>query len=145
MLANAFESSHRHELADSQAPRKPGVYALYERGRRSPVYVGKAAGSLRTRLAEHARKVAATPQLAGRTYECRYLAVAQAWWVVLAETWLIRRYRPPWNGAGFAGHVPGSGRPGIEKSLWQQYLDGELSEAEARRRALPSEEASAGG
>lgn len=138
-LADVFESKHRHEVHESQAPDRPGVYAIYRKGNRAPVYVGKASVSLRRRLREHSKKIGETKQLAGMKFECAYLAIPEAWWVVLAESFLINEYKPPWNGAGFAGHVPGSGRPGKagQKSLWQQYLDGDLTDEEARERALP--------
>lgn len=134
-LVRVLESSHAHPLSSSDAPERPGVYALYERKRREPIYVGKAATSLRHRLGEHSRKVGASG-LKVDQYECRYLAVAEEWWVVLAETYLIRKYRPPWNGAGFAAHVPGRGRPGLRKSRWQRFLDGEISLEEAARQSL---------
>lgn len=150
----------------------PGVYALYYNGPfelyaplRSPestlpIYVGKAvlpgartggseardgtAVTLFTRLREHARSIGAVHNLALEDFRCRYL-VAVPLWIVMAEQFLLRRYRPLWNTSidGFGNHPTGGRREAGERSWWDTVHPGRawalrlearktLEEAEAR-------------
>ncbi len=128
--------------------RGAGVYALfylgadpeYSRVRSAdasqPIYVGKAvpAGArkgiieelgapvgteLHKRLAEHAESIRATADLSLDDFCCRFLVV-EPLWIVMAEQFLITKFRPLWNLRldGFGNHNPGSGRHAGEISWW---------------------------
>lgn len=110
----ALEASPAHPIAEPDAPRAIGVYALY-RGETIPVYVGVATGQggLASRLRDHLRKVSGRVGIAPDEITCRFLVIRQSWEAARAENALIERYKPEWNGIpGFSMHVPGAGRPG---------------------------------
>lgn len=115
-LISVFEASPSHPLSDPEAPRSPGVYALY-RGRRSkPVYVGEAlgAGGVRGRLRDHRRRIEGRRRITLDEMTCRYLIIDRKWEISRAESVLIENYNPQWNGVpAFAMHAPGRGRPGM--------------------------------
>lgn len=124
-----------------------GVYALFYVGDDSeyatvrsadasqPIYVGKAvpAGArkgliesnptigteLYKRLSEHTESIGAAADLSHDDFLCRYLVV-EPLWIVMAEQFLITRFRPLWNLHldGFGNHNPGSGRHQGEISWW---------------------------
>ena len=127
-----------------------GVYALYYSGNHSayldlckldagrfkyPVYIGKAAGEsakqgfnpngsgerkLYGRIVEHSRSIDAVENLDLANFRCRYLVLNDAY-IALAESVMIRMFRPPWNGMSFGSKVVGkfrmTGKPGLWDSL----------------------------
>ena len=123
-----LELSPKNPLVAGAGPNDSGVYALYWRG--ELVYVGKVSKNttksgrtLRDRLGEHRRKIAARHNIALTDMTCRYLTFASEWWVFAAEFALIVHYEPTWNGSGFGGKIPGKGRPGTDKvSLWNDQF-----------------------
>lgn len=101
----------------SVAPPKTGVYALYRNG--TLVYAGKALDTkLKTRLAQHYRKISERQNIKTSEMTCRYLEIDSDWFVRAAEDALIATYHPEWNASGFGSHVPGVGRPGVRISRW---------------------------
>ena len=117
-----FEKVPRRHLEDASdhAPDERGVYGLYCSG--ELVYVGKAVGTtrLRRRLGEHAKKIGGRQGISLADMEYRALPLRDDWMVVAAESALIEKYRPEWNGSGFGSHVPGKGRPGIHPAKWDK-------------------------
>jgi hypothetical protein len=113
-----------------------GIYVLYYYGSNSlylpisgtgmPIYVGKAvpAGArkaltddtkvgtpLWSRIDEHRESVAYASDLGAAEFRVRYL-VADELFIPLAETLMIRTFKPVWNQVvdGFGNHDPGRGR-----------------------------------
>ena len=122
-----LKTSPLHCLADDDAPRASGIYALYHHERL--VYVGKSSGftkskrTLRARLAEHKRKIAGRRHITLEEMQFRYLTFDSEWWVVAAELAMMETYTPEWNDSGFGSKVPGRGRPGTERiSVWDQQF-----------------------
>lgn len=116
-LIQKFESSPAHPLTEDVAPPDEGVYAIYRR--RKLVYAGKAMQTtLKRRLAEHARKISGRKNISLRGITCRFLVIDSEWFVRAGEHALIETYEPEWNKSGFGSHVPGRGRPGIRRSVW---------------------------
>lgn len=107
----------------------------------APIYVGKAipAGGRRgggglsvgagpvlyNRLREHAESIRQAANLDLSDFLCRYLVVDDIW-IPLAETTLIRMFRPVWNGVidGFGNHAPGKGRYEQQISAWDTLHPG---------------------
>jgi len=131
-----------------------GVYALFRIGdfplyssvrsqdASRPIYVGKAvpaggrkgiAGgptarpskSLYGRLSEHTASIQAATNLRIQDFLCRYLVV-EPLWIVMAEGFLIRHYKPLWNVCleGFGNHDPGKGRHEGEIAWWDALHSG---------------------
>ncbi len=123
-VVEKLEASPLLSLADGEAPRESGIYALYHHG--TLVYVGKASGlfktprTLRNRLGTHRRKIDGRQNIDVGDMQCRYLTFVSEWWVWAAELSLIEHYSPAWNGSGFGSNVPGRGRPGIKTSSWNE-------------------------
>ena len=119
-LIEKFEASPEHPLAPDVAPRLKGVYALYRNS--GIVYAGKALGgtTLAGRLGDHFRKVSGRRGISPSEVTCRFLIIDGDWFVRAAEDALIQHYTPIWQGSGFGRHAPGSGRPGIRPSRWEQ-------------------------
>ena len=119
-----FENTLYHHLQDAldDAPDERGVYGLY--WREELVYVGKAVGTtrLRRRLREHAKKIGGRQGISLADMKYRVLALRDDWMVVAAESALIEKYKPEWNGSGFGSHVPGRGRPGIHPVKWDEMF-----------------------
>ena len=110
-------ASPRHHLDADVAPAEKGVYVLYRKGK--IVYAGKALQTtLRRRLNEHMKKIAARRNIDLGEMTCRFLIIDSDWFVRAGEHALIESYDPEWNTTGFGSHVPGRGRPGIKKSKW---------------------------
>lgn len=113
-----------------------GIYALYFHGQHElyrpisgserPIYVGKAVPSgarkgltdatkigntLWSRIYEHRQSTEQAHDLDPVDFSVRYL-VADDLFIPLAESLMIRNYRPVWNQVvdGFGNHNPGSGR-----------------------------------
>lgn len=115
-LQEAFENliagQLRPELVDL-IPDGVGVYMLFHPDPQALVYIGKADGGLRNRLARHFRKLsgrridASAVYFKGALLEEDYLAVAP-------EDILIKRLTPymvdRWNGKGFGPNDPGRER-----------------------------------
>jgi hypothetical protein len=138
-----------------------GVYALFYVGddknyepirspeASNPIYVGKAvprgarkgamgdltvSAQLYDRLSEHADSIAAASNLRHEDFLCRYLAV-EPLWIVMAEQFLITRFRPLWNLEldGFGNHDPGSGRYEGEIAWWDARHPGRPWAAKLRQ------------
>ncbi len=95
----------------AEVPSERGVYQLYHL--EQLVYTGKA-DNLRSRLAQHRRKIAGRNNISldDMKFKCLYMS---ANWVTLApEAQLIDLYTSQgtstWNGGGFGPHDPGAGR-----------------------------------
>ena len=127
-----------------------GVYALYYSGDhpaystllalddgklKYPVYIGKASGEsakqgfnpngnrerkLYGRIVEHSRSIDAAENLNRADFHCRYLVLNDAY-IALAESVMIRIFRPAWNGMSFGSKVVGkfrmTGKPGLWDAL----------------------------
>jgi hypothetical protein len=113
-LVVKLEASPEHPLAAPEAPRKFGVYVLYQH--KNPVYVGQAVspGGVAARLRDHLKKIEQRSGISVDDMTCRHLLIRQKWEVSRAETALITQYKPTWQGIrGFSMHVAGKGRPGM--------------------------------
>ncbi|MFC7478466.1 Eco29kI family restriction endonuclease [Dankookia sp. GCM10030260] len=141
-----------------------GVYALYYYGNHAaysalcqldggkfkyPIYIGKAAGEsakqgfspngsgerkLHGRIVEHARSIDAVENLNLDEFRCRYLVLNDAY-IALAESVMIRLFRPPWNGMSFGSKVVGSFREGGTPSLWDALHPGRRGRPAGSERA----------
>lgn len=130
-----------------------GVYALYYSGDHAaystlralddgkfkyPVYIGKAAGEsakqgfnpngnserkLYGRIVEHSRSIDAVENLNLADFRCRYLVLNDAY-IALAESVMIRMFRPPWNGMSFGSKVVGKNRMTGKPGLWDSLHPG---------------------
>jgi hypothetical protein len=151
-IVRVLEERPRHPLPPRQSLQGSGVYLIYYDGgfapyrgvgRRAPIYVGKAIpGGSRTgrarlleegeetslfaRLRTHARSIAQARNLDVRDFTCRYLVLAKAVYIFLAESLLIRRYRPLWNTVvtGFGNNPVGGGRTSQQRSRWDTLHPG---------------------
>ncbi|HMI20546.1 MAG TPA: Eco29kI family restriction endonuclease [Sphingomonas sp.] len=141
-----------------------GVYALYysgdhdayaalrhlDEGRfKYPIYIGKAAGEsakqgfspngsgerkLHGRIGEHARSIQAVQNLELDDFRCRYLVLNDAY-ISLAESVMIRMFRPPWNGMSFGSKVVGKNRMTGEPGLWDALHPGRGGRPAGSQRA----------
>jgi Eco29kI restriction endonuclease len=130
-----------------------GVYALYylgshpaykafvalDKGRcRYPVYIGKAAGEnakqgfratttnqtkLFKRITQHVNSIRQAPNLSVEDFRCRYLILNDAY-ISLAESVMIRLFRPPWNGMSLGSNPVGGPRMAGKESLWDSLHPG---------------------
>lgn len=130
-----------------------GIYALYYSGSHDaytdlcgldggrfkyPVYIGKAAGQsakqgfnpngsgkrkLYGRIVDHARSIEAVDNLDLSEFKCRYLVLNDAY-IALAESVMIRLFRPPWNGMSFGSKVVGKNRMTGKPGLWDALHPG---------------------
>ena len=130
-----------------------GVYALYyggdhpaysslvalDGGRfKYPIYLGKAssesakqgfspsgskARKLYDRIAEHSRSIAAVNNLSLADFRCRALVLNDAY-ITLAESVMIRVFRPVWNGMSFGSKVVGVNRMAGTPGLWDSLHPG---------------------
>ncbi len=114
-----LESQPQRPLADAHAPEEPGVYVLYRDGH--VVYVGKTP-NLSKRLREHANRIMNALGISIEEMSCRHLAVDEEWMAEAAEKLMIQAYEPDWQGSGFGGHTPGSGRPGLRPREWDRMF-----------------------
>jgi len=107
-----------------------------------PIYVGQAvaAGSrmggfseatptpaLNSRLSQHASSIRQAENLNQSDFACRFLVVDE-FWISLAESLLINRYRPLWNVIldGFGNHDPGKGRHQGRRPPWDTLHPGRV-------------------
>lgn len=130
-----------------------GVYALYYAGEHSayerlveldggrfkyPIYIGKAArenakqgfsprpaakAKLYDRISQHASSIDAVDNLSLSDFRCRFLIINDAH-IALAESVMIRVFRPPWNGMGFGSKVVGKERMSQRPSAWDSLHSG---------------------
>lgn len=130
-----------------------GVYALYycgpnraynalcklDGGRfKYPIYIGKAAGEsakqgfnphgssktkLYDRIVQHAESIDDVRNLELEDFRCRYLVLNDAY-IALAESVMIRLFRPPWNGMSFGSKVVGKHRMTGTPGLWDALHPG---------------------
>jgi hypothetical protein len=141
-----------------------GVYALYYSGSHEaysvlskldegrfkyPIYIGKAAGEsakqgfspngngerkLYGRIVEHSRSIEAVENLELDDFRCRYLVLNDAY-ITLAESVMIRLFRPPWNGMSFGSKVVGKFREGGTPGLWDALHPGRRGRPAGSERA----------
>jgi len=141
-----------------------GIYALYysgeheaykdftqlDRGRHKyPIYIGKAAGEsakqgfnvtaskkkkLYERIAQHAKSIDEVNNLDLANFRCRYLILNDAY-IALAESVMIRVFRPPWNGMSFGSKVVGKFRMGGNPGLWDSLHPGRGGRPSGSERA----------
>lgn len=141
-----------------------GIYALYYQGpnkaytqlksmdagrNKYPVYIGKAAGEntkqgfnptsgsskkLYDRISNHAKSIDEVSNLDLKDFKCRYL-VLHDHYISLAESVMIRLFRPPWNGMGFGSKVVGKFRTGGKVSLWDSLHPGRGGRPAGSQRA----------
>jgi hypothetical protein len=129
-VVEKLENSPALPLTRGVGPRASGVYALYFKDTKVPVYVGKASKgttkskrTLRARLNEHVGKITREQKVSPDDLRCRYLTFPSEWWVFAAEFALITYYQPEWNESGFGSKVPGAGRPGTDRvSRWNKLF-----------------------
>jgi hypothetical protein len=130
-----------------------GVYALYYCGKNKaynalckldggrfkyPIYIGKAAGEsakqgfnphgsgktkLYDRIVQHAESIDEVKNLELDDFRCRYLVLNDAY-IALAESVMIRLFRPPWNGMSFGSKVVGKHRMTGTPGLWDALHPG---------------------
>lgn len=130
-----------------------GIYALYYSGSHTaykklvgldagrfkyPVYIGKASSEstkqgfnsksgskkkLFERINQHADSIKAVTNLQICDFRCRYLILNDAY-ISLAESVMIRVFRPPWNGMSFGSKVVGKYRMKGKPSLWDSLHPG---------------------
>ncbi|MEC9067648.1 MAG: Eco29kI family restriction endonuclease [Pseudomonadota bacterium] len=130
-----------------------GIYALYYCGDHKaygelctldakrfkyPIYIGKAAGEsakqgfnphgsgkrkLYDRISDHAASIEEVSNLDLTDFRCRYLVLNDAY-IALAESVMIRLFRPPWNGMSFGSKVVGKNRMTGTPGLWDALHPG---------------------
>lgn len=130
-----------------------GIYALYYTGDhpaysalrkldhdrlKYPVYIGKASGEsakqgfnpngsigrkLHGRIVDHSRSIEEVENLNLADFRCRYLVLNDAY-ISLAESVMIRMFRPPWNGMSFGSKVVGKNRMMGQPGLWDALHPG---------------------
>lgn len=130
-----------------------GIYALYYLGRHSaykafmaldkgkcryPVYIGRAAGEnakqgfrtsttseakLYGRIRQHVSSIEQVSNLSIDDFRCRYLVLNDAY-ISLAESVMIRLFRPPWNGMSLGSNPVGGPRMAGKESLWDSLHPG---------------------
>lgn len=142
-----------------------GIYALYYCGNHSaysalcqldggrfkhPIYIGKAAGEsakqgfnphgsnkrkLYDRISDHAGSIAEVENLELDDFRCRYLVLNDAY-ISLAESVMIRMFRPPWNGMSFGSKVVGKNRMTGTPGLWDALHPGRAGRPSGSQGAL---------
>lgn len=130
-----------------------GVYALYYGGSNAayrklvrlddgkwkyPVYVGSAVrenasqgfssrpaakAQLYNRIRKHEKSIRETNNLDSADFRCRYLILKDAY-ISLAESVMIRVFRPAWNGMSFGSNPVGGPRMKGKSSLWDSLHPG---------------------
>ena len=94
-----LETSPLLRLVKNVGPASSGIYALYYKRKRQPVYIGKASRgttkskrTLRGRLNEHVNKISERRNITLADMKCRYLTFNSEWWVFAAEFALMTHY-----------------------------------------------------
>ncbi len=158
-----------HQVPPTSAFPGAGVYALYYLGGhpayqslvsldgghcKYPVYIGKAAGEsskqgfspkvsgkrkLLQRIRKHASSIEQAANLVLSDFRCRYLVLNDAY-ISLAESVMIRVFRPPWNGMSLGSNPVGRNRMAGEPALWDSLHPGRGGRpAGSSRRAAEAE------
>ncbi|MEM7120545.1 MAG: Eco29kI family restriction endonuclease [Pseudomonadota bacterium] len=142
-----------HPMPPRESFAGAGVYALYYCGDnpayaslvdldssrfKYPVYIGKAAGEsakqgfnpqtsgakkLYNRIRNHASSIEEVENLSLSDFRCRFLVLNDAY-IALAESVMIRVFRPPWNGMSFGSKVVGKNRMSGKPALWDSLHPG---------------------
>ena len=96
------------------------------------LYIGKAAGEsakqgfrtastsekkLFQRIGQHVGSIRQARNLSLEDFRCRYLVLNDAY-ISLAESVMIRLFRPPWNGMSLGSNGVGGPRMAGKESLW---------------------------
>lgn len=148
-----------------------GVYALYYSGDhpayaalvgldenrfKYPIYIGKAAGEsakqgfnpqtsgkrkLYDRIRHHASSIGEVDNLSLSDFRCRFLVLNDAY-IALAESVMIRVFRPPWNGMSFGSKVVGKIRMRGKPALWDSLHPGRGGRPAGSPRTSPGSAAS---
>jgi hypothetical protein len=129
-VVEKLEGSPVLPLQKNIGPTESGIYALYYKNGKKPVYIGKASKettksgrTLRARLNEHVAKICTRDRITCEDVSCRYLTFASEWWVYASEYALMVHYEPAWNNSGFGSKVEGRGRPGTDRvSRWNEMF-----------------------
>ncbi|MFN7180013.1 Eco29kI family restriction endonuclease [Hyphomonas sp.] len=130
-----------------------GVYALYytgshpayadlvriDQGRHKfPLYIGKAVAQnakqgfspaggagkkLYDRIHNHAKSINQASNLELDDFRCRFLVLNDAY-ITLAESVMIRLFRPAWNGTSFVSNVVGKNRIDGDVGIWDALHPG---------------------
>ena len=89
------------------------------------------------RIQDHYRSISDVANLNAEDFKVRALIVMPIW-VPLAETAVIRSYRPVWNVliSGFGIHAPGGGRQQQKMSHWDELHPGRSFAKRLKRRQL---------
>lgn len=166
-LSQALMDAELIPLGDVERFEGNGVYALFYNGPfqayrvisspkgETPVYVGKAAPSMRkgeelsamqllgayggtslfTRMRNHRASIEAAENLEVDDFQVRLLVLSYIW-VPLAETSVISRYQPVWNTIvdGFGNHDPGAGRYNGMRPRWDTLHPGRAWAEKLRKR-----------
>ena len=102
---------------------RPGVYLLIHRG--TPVYVGKADDSVRSRLSRHLRTLSGRRNISLADMTFKSVCFAKTWDPFKPEDHLIRHHRTNrgegWNDRGFGSNEPGVNRGKTELSRSNFY------------------------
>jgi hypothetical protein len=111
LVVARLKAAPTRPLSAPDAPRRPGLYALYLRGRARPVYVGKAGGQrgVQGRLADHLETLRLHHNVDPADVRCRFVLYGRRAPLAYLEAILIRHFRPEWNrlvgfGSGRARH-----------------------------------------
>lgn len=142
-----------HSMPPEESFPGAGIYALYYAGDhpayaslvqldcgrdKYPIYIGKAAGEsakqgfnpqtsgkrkLFDRIRQHASSIKDVENLSLTDFRCRYIILNDAY-IALAESAMIRVFRPPWNGMSFGSKVVGRNRMGGRPALWDSLHPG---------------------
>lgn len=152
-LAVELLEQREDRMPPSQVFSGAGIYALYYFGThpayrrltaldnrkfKYPIYIGKAASesakqgfnpqskgttALYKRMCDHANSIEAAANLELDDFRCRYLVLNDAY-IALAESVMIRVFRPPWNGMSLGSKVVGKNRMGGRVGLWDALHPG---------------------
>lgn len=127
-----------------------GLVALDDRRFKYPIYIGKASGEsakqgfnpsgnkerkLYDRICEHARSINAAENMDLADFHCRALVLNDAY-IALAESVMIRVFRPPWNGMSFGSRVVGKNRMAGRPGMWDALHPGREGRPAGSEKAL---------
>lgn len=130
ILIQLLEKLKTLEAGSIQEGRKgkfPGFYQLFLDG--NPVYIGKTARPIGTRMREHLKTMRGRIDLARMT--CKFVYVEDPSLVDVAEGALIRVFAAhnaaEWNTSGFGSKAPGYGRQGTQVAAWSELFPADLN------------------
>jgi len=130
VIKDLFEDSPQQSLIKDIGPRDFGIYALYHQ--EPLVYIGKTTCDtirLRRRLNDHVKKIDNRENIFLSEMTCRYLIIEPKWLIVGLEDFLIKQFKPEWNGKGF-GYRPGLDKRKTNITKWEQQFPLKISEYE---------------